>query len=70
VRGSGLSVSDRPFDPQRFLLFGVIGSIIWALLGVILVVTTGQGQWWMLVVGGLVTAAWAAARLRFCRHRD
>jgi hypothetical protein len=63
-------VSDRPFEPRRFLLFGVIVGMLWALLGVVLVVTLEQGQWWVLVVSGLVTAGWAAARLQFYRHRS
>ena len=35
--------------PGRFLLFGVIVEMLWALLGVVLVVTVGQGWWWVLV---------------------
>lgn len=59
---------DRPFRPRRFLLFGVIVGIVWVLLGVILVIALGQGQWWALVVSGLVTSAWAAVRLRVYRR--
>ena len=70
MHGWGLSVSDRPFQPRRFLRFGVIVGMLWGLLGVVLVVTLRQGQWWVLVVSGLVTAAWAAGRLRFYRDRD
>src|SRR5450759_656423 len=39
--------------PGRFLLFGVIVAMFWALLGVVLVVTIGQGRWWVLVVSDL-----------------
>jgi hypothetical protein len=30
--------------PRRFLLFDVIVEMLWALLGVVLVVTVGQGR--------------------------
>jgi hypothetical protein len=42
--------------PGRFLLFGVIVEMLWALLGVVLVVTVRQGRWWVLVVSDLSSA--------------
>src|ERR1035437_6926878 len=58
----------RPTDPTlaaglehrlgRFLLFGVIVAMLWALLGVVLVVTIGQGRWWVLVLSGFSPPPW------------
>lgn len=59
---------DRPFQPRRFLLFGVVVGVLWTLLGVVITVTTGQGRWWVIIVSGLVTAVWAAARLGSRRY--